>query len=114
VSSAVLNVQGVRELPDTEAAELFDRQARELTGLTGPEFVNAWRAGKFAETDDDNITHMIMLLPLVISLPSTSPQRTERGDLGPVARIGDMIDEALSRLRREVARRWPDRIPTKR
>lgn len=102
-------VSGIRELGEKEAAELFDRQARALTGMSGPEFLSRWRAGDFTDTADDNILHMIMLLPLVITLASSQPL----APLGPAARIGGLLDQLVSKLWNGAGRRWQERAHTR-
>jgi hypothetical protein len=113
VSAGAIDVVGVRELPDSDAAQIFDRQAQALTGQSGVEFISRWCAGEYVETDDENVMHMIMLLPLVMSLPPTSPPH-RNGTLGPAQRVGSLVDRILNRLQREVKLRWPERTPTKR
>ena len=112
MSVETIDVAGVREVPDIEAAALFDRQARQLTGFTGDQFVARWRAGEFSESDDENVMHMVMLLPLVVELPSTGPTPAT----GPLGRAGTVADRWLAMLRRELRMRlkWPERTLTKR
>jgi hypothetical protein len=43
---------------------LIDRQARRCLGMSGPDFVRAWRAGAFDDnTDRPEIMRVAMLLP---------------------------------------------------
>lgn len=113
--STTIDVPGVRELPDTEASALFDRQARELTGLTGTEFVQRWRTGAFADSEDDAIMHMVLLLPLVVNVPPTAPQGDDAAHLsgGFGMRVGCYFDRAIDWLRSEATRGWQARTHTK-
>ncbi len=109
MTTATLDTAAI-ELPDAQAAALFDKRARVLVGLSGAEFVALWRKGEFADTDDENIVHMTMLLPLVLDLPSTSPpQKPQRS----ATKLGVIIDDFVDKLRRGVSRQWQERIHTK-
>lgn len=57
----------VRYLNDDESHELFDREARRLMGMSGPEFLRRHDAGEFeAEMDGPRhreLVQMVMLIP---------------------------------------------------
>jgi hypothetical protein len=46
---------------------ILDRQARRYLGISGEEFIAAWRAGEFAgpESDRPEVVRVASLLPLV-------------------------------------------------
>ncbi|MFN8633958.1 MAG: hypothetical protein U0893_08900 [Chloroflexota bacterium] len=57
----------IRYLDDDESHALFDREARRLMGMSGPEFIRKYDAGAFnAELDGPlhcKLAELIMLLP---------------------------------------------------
>jgi hypothetical protein len=42
-------------MDEEEGAALFDRTAKACMGMTGAEFLGAWDAGKFSDTDWDDV-----------------------------------------------------------
>lgn len=53
------------ELSREEGLTLLDRQARRYLGMSGDEFVQAWRDGKFdQQSDRPEVMRVAMLLPL--------------------------------------------------
>jgi hypothetical protein len=52
-------------LTDDEAVEFFDRNARELLGISGEEFLRRWDRGDYRgiEDDDERIISLAMLIP---------------------------------------------------
>ena len=52
-----------RELTAEQGRQLIDERARSLLGMSGDEFRRRWEAGDL-DTDDDNVLHVAMLLPL--------------------------------------------------
>jgi hypothetical protein len=54
----------VDEVSAEDGARLFDARARELLGMSGEEFVAAYRAGhEWSEDQADAVTELTMLLP---------------------------------------------------
>ncbi|MGH2354540.1 MAG: hypothetical protein ACRDJN_23275 [Chloroflexota bacterium] len=52
-------------LTPEEGQRLLDEQARRYLGMSGAEFVRAWKAGKFAaDPDRPEVVRLAMLLPL--------------------------------------------------
>jgi hypothetical protein len=52
-----------REATPEEGRAILDRAARRHLKMTGPEFVAAWKAGKFTDTDRPEVVRVAMLLP---------------------------------------------------
>jgi hypothetical protein len=56
-------------LPPDDARALFDRQARNLVGMSGEEFLRRWDAGEYQgrNLDEDQetrkIAHLVLLIP---------------------------------------------------
>lgn len=62
----VQDIEGVEELTPEKSRDLFERQARRYLNMSGDEFVEAWREGKFADREDEEaVAHVVKLLPLV-------------------------------------------------
>ncbi len=56
---------GIHFLTPEEGLELLDRQARRHLNMSGVEFVEAWRAGKFDDDPDrPEVMRVAMLVPL--------------------------------------------------
>lgn len=55
----------IEELSPAQAREVFDAAARHYLGMSGDEFVTAWKAGKFEDTERAEVLAVVMLLPLV-------------------------------------------------
>lgn len=55
----------IRQLTPKQARRLFDRVARSTFGISGEQFVRAYRAGKFDGTDHLKLMRVVPLLPLV-------------------------------------------------
>lgn len=53
----------VRTLSKLEGQRLLDRQAQRYLGMSGDEFVKAWRSGRFKKDDRPEVTRVAMLLP---------------------------------------------------
>ena len=54
----------IEALDRDEGLELLDRQARELLGMSGEEFVCAWDSGTFAKDPErPEVMRVAMLLP---------------------------------------------------
>ena len=53
----------ITEATPEQGQELFDRRARELLGISGREFLDAWDEGAFAGDDRLAVMKMAMLLP---------------------------------------------------
>lgn len=59
-------LEGVHFLTPEEGWEVLDRQARRYLRMSGEEFIEAWRAGKFDDNPDrPEVMRVAMLLPLV-------------------------------------------------
>ena len=59
------SLEGVHFLTYQEGWEVLDRQARRYLDMSGEEFVEAWRAGKFDDNPDrPEVMRVAMLLPL--------------------------------------------------
>jgi hypothetical protein len=54
----------VHELTEVEAHELFETEVKRAFGITGAEFIERWKAGKFEDFSDPKITWIASLLPL--------------------------------------------------
>lgn len=55
----------VRELDESGAREVLDRQARRYLGMSGEDFISAWDAGRFRDDSDrPEVVRVAMLLPL--------------------------------------------------
>ena len=61
----VLTIEGVDVLSEQEWAEMLDRQARKLLGMSGEEFARRYRAGEFGDDHDQHseVVRLSMLLP---------------------------------------------------
>ncbi|MGH2759149.1 MAG: hypothetical protein ACRDKJ_06235, partial [Actinomycetota bacterium] len=55
----------IEELSPARAREVFDAAARHYLGMSGDEFLAAWRAGDFKDEDRTAVLAVVMLLPLV-------------------------------------------------
>lgn len=55
----------IEELSPARAREVFDAAARHYLGMSGPEFLAAWKAGKFEGEDRTALLAVVMLIPLV-------------------------------------------------
>ena len=60
----VLEIEGVDVLSDEAWAEMLDRQARKLLGMSGEEFARRYRAGDLDHDEKHSeIVRLSMLLP---------------------------------------------------
>lgn len=55
-------------LPPEESRALFDRKARAILGISGPEFLRRWDAGEYRNLTEEtreerDIMHVAMLIP---------------------------------------------------
>ncbi|WP_141979689.1 hypothetical protein [Saccharothrix saharensis] len=53
----------VEELSETEAWSIFDAEARREFNMSGVEFEEQVRAGKFDDADDPRVARLAMLYP---------------------------------------------------
>ena len=52
------------ELTREQARRLFDRQARKYLDMSGEEFVQKWKAGKFnGQSDSPDVIRLALMLP---------------------------------------------------
>lgn len=56
-------------LPADEAVAMFDREARRVTGMSGPEFLAKWNAGRHEDVDLCSTREGRGLLDLVLLIP---------------------------------------------
>jgi len=65
VPAAAADAAAPHELSREEGLALLDRQARRYLGMSGDEFVQAWRSGQFDQDPDrPEVMRVAMLLPL--------------------------------------------------
>ena len=65
VAASVADAAAPQELSREEGRALLDRQARRYLGMSGDEFVQAWRSGQFDQDPDrPEVMRVAMLLPL--------------------------------------------------
>ena len=63
----------VRELIVEEGRAFFDEQARKRLGISGEEFIEGWRSGKYrTEEENTDVTWLEMLLPFANEPPLTN------------------------------------------
>lgn len=55
----------IHELSRDEARDTFDAAARHYIGVSGADFLAAWKAGKYENTDRSDVLAVVILLPLV-------------------------------------------------
>ncbi|MGI8945052.1 MAG: hypothetical protein ACR2GL_02280 [Thermoleophilaceae bacterium] len=53
-----------RELSDEDGFALLDAQTRKHLGITAGEFVERWEQGEYTDSDDPQVRHLAVLLPL--------------------------------------------------
>lgn len=61
-----LDIEGdkIRFLNSEQGYELLDRQARRYFGMSGREFIRAWRSGDLDEhLNQSDVTYVAMLIP---------------------------------------------------
>jgi hypothetical protein len=56
---------GIRFLDDDEAREDFDREAQRLLGISGDEFLRRYKAGEYANPQDDRELRGVMKLVML-------------------------------------------------
>lgn len=61
----VTNGVPVKEASVDEGRELVERLAMELLGQSADEFLAAWDAGEYRDTQDPKVVRVAMLLPFV-------------------------------------------------
>lgn len=49
---------------EEEGRAILDRKAREFLGMSGEEFMRAWRAGEFEDPDSPEVQRVAMFLSL--------------------------------------------------
>ncbi len=59
--------QGIHWVTDEEAHAIFDREARQVMGMSGEEFLRRYDAGEFDDMPDDN--DHLDYWGLVLSIP---------------------------------------------
>ena len=56
----------IKWLSDEEAHAIFDREARRVMGMSGPEFLQRYDAGEFAHAHEDGENLALMSLEFLI------------------------------------------------
>ena len=64
MTTAKAKPPAVHELTEAEAQELFETEVGRSLGITGAEFIERWKTGKFADYADPKVTWLASLLPL--------------------------------------------------
>ncbi len=62
---ATTETDNIRELSPEQGRELVDKEARRRLGMSGDEFIAAWKEGRFAGPERTDVMEVAMLLPLV-------------------------------------------------
>lgn len=53
-----------KELSDAEGFALLDAQTRRHLGISASEFVARWDQGDYVDSDDPQVRHLAVLIPL--------------------------------------------------
>jgi hypothetical protein len=54
---------GIKYVTREEGIALLDRQAKKYLGMSGPEFVEKYRAGEIEDPSSTNVMSVAMLIP---------------------------------------------------